>query len=158
MATYYLKNRQDEPDNELDRAKALIADKNNSLKQISEITKIPYQSLRNYRANISSLDKASWMRINLLSQAYDTFEVADNMSQDDVTELQEMIHDLFNDMRAGCVDPIMPDDDCVDPTTPDIDKMRMRILINQMEQTITNDPVAIYKFFKAIKKYIKKHQ
>ena len=141
MATYYLKSWQDERGSELDRAKALIADKNNSLKQISEITKIPYQSLRNYRANISSLDKASWLRINLLSQVYDMFEVAHNMSQDDVAELQETIHGLFNDMR----------DDYVDSTMPDKDDIRIRTLIDQMEQIITSDPVAIYKIFKAIK-------
>lgn len=141
MATYHLKNWHDERGSELDRAKALIADKNNSLKQISEITKIPYQSLCNYRANISSLDKASWLRINLLSQVYDMFEVANNMSQDDVAELQEMIHGLFSNMR----------DDYVDSTMPDKDDMRMRILIDQMEQIITSDPVAIYRIFKAVK-------
>lgn len=141
MATYYLKNWQDERGSELNRAKALIADKNNSLKQISKITKIPYQSLCNYRANMSSLDKASWLRINLLSQVYDMFEVANNMSQDDVAKLQEMIHGLFSDMR----------DDYVDSTMPDKDDIRMRTLIDQMEQIITSDPVAIYKIFKAIK-------
>lgn len=151
LATYYLKNGQDERGSELDHAKALIADKNNSLTQISEITKIPYQSLRNYRANISSLDKASWLRINLLSQVYDMFEGTYNMSQDDVPELQKMLHGLFSDMRNYCVDPITPADDCADPTVPDLDNVRMHILINQMEQKITNDPAIIYKIFKTIK-------
>lgn len=141
MAIYKLRNWRDECGSELDRAKALIADRNNSLKQISEITNIPYQSLRNYRANISSLDKASWLRINLLSQVYDMFEVAHNMSQDDVAKLQKMIHGLFSDMR----------DNYVDSTMPDKDDMRMLTLVNQMEQIITSDPVAIYKIFKAIK-------
>ena len=135
MATYKLKNWRDECGSELDRAKALLLNKNNSLAEINKQTKIPYQSLRNYRVNIDKLKDASWKRVNVLSQLYDIYEISKNMSQDDVKDLQSTIHDLFKDLHEDYVDE---------------QDRAMNTIISQMEQIITSDPNAIYRIYHAL--------
>lgn len=78
VATIKLRNWQDGSCTQLERAKAVIADKNTNLTKLSKKTNIPYQSLVNYRSDISKLDKASWQRINVLSQVYDILEKSDD--------------------------------------------------------------------------------
>lgn len=128
---YRLKNWRDKGGSELDKAKAIIADKNTNLKNLSLLTKIPYQSLVNYRANLSKLDRASWKRINLLAQSFDIAEIQDNMTQNDVEELQSKLHNMFNDWRKQYSN----------------DNSSLRI-INSIETIITSDPVACFEIFR----------
>lgn len=131
MVMYRLKNWRDKGGSELDKAKAIIADKNTNLKNLSLLTKIPYQSLVNYRANLSKLDRASWKRINLLAQSFDIAEIQDNMTQNDVEELQSKLHNMFNDWRKQYSN----------------DNSSLRI-INSIETIITSDPVACFEIFR----------
>jgi len=144
MTIYKLKNWRDERGSELDRAKALLLNKNNSLTEINKQTKIPYQSLRNYRVNIDKLKDASWKRVNVLSQLYDIYEISKNMSQDDVKDLQSTIHDLFKDLHEDYVDDVMSDEQ----------DRAMNTIISQMEQIITSDPNAIYKIYRALNNHL----
>lgn len=144
MTIYKLKNWRDERGSELDRAKALLLNKNNSLAEINKRTKIPYQSLRNYRVNIDKLKDASWKRVNVLSQLYDIYEISKNMSQDDVKDLQSTIHDLFKDLHEDYVDDVMSDEQ----------DRAMNTIISQMEQIITSDPNAIYKIYCALNNHL----
>lgn len=144
MTIYKLKNWRDERGSELDRAKALLLNKNNSLAEINKQTKIPYQSLRNYRVNIDKLKDASWKRVNVLSQLYDIYEISKNMSQDDVKDLQSTIHDLFKDLHEDYVDDVMSDEQ----------DRAMNTIISQMEQIITSDPNAIYKIYRALNNHL----
>lgn len=136
MKKVYLKNWQDKRGTETARAKALIADKNTNLTELSKKTNIPYQSLVNYRADISKLDKASWQRINVLSQVYDILEISNNMTQDDVWKIQGEIHDMFNELRKIYKN----------------DTGRL-VMIKNMEEIITSDPVAVYEIFKSINSF-----
>lgn len=133
MAIYHLKSWRDKGGSELDKAKTIIADKNTSLKNLSLLTKIPYQSLVNYRAELSKLDRASWKRINLLAQSFDIAEIQDNMTQNDVKELQSKLHSMFNDWRQLYRN----------------DNSSLRI-INSIETIITSDPVACFEIFRNI--------
>ncbi|MEK3530270.1 hypothetical protein AAA431_10985 [Lactobacillus crispatus] len=60
--------------NDFEKAKAVIIDKNNSLIDISKKYSIPYQTLKNWRANPESLKKAAWERVHLLAVIYDKIE------------------------------------------------------------------------------------
>lgn len=57
--------------NDLEKAKLLIEDKNNSLIDISRKYDIPVQTLRNMRHDPSKMKKMSWERIHLLAKIYD---------------------------------------------------------------------------------------
>lgn len=131
MTMYRLNNWRNKGGSELDKAKTIIADKNTNLKNLSLLTKIPYQSLVNYRANLSKLDRASWKRINLLAQSFDIAEIQDNMTQNDVKELQNKLHSMFKDWRKQYSN----------------DNSSLRI-INSVETIITSDPVACFKIFR----------
>lgn len=133
MAAIKLRNWQDGRGSQLARAKAVIADKNTNLTKLSKKTNIPYQSLVNYRSNISKLDKASWKRINVLSQVYDILEISKNMTQDDIWKMQGEIHDMFNKWRKKYKN--------------DVTRLEMAKV---MEKIITSDPVAVYEIFKSI--------
>ena len=128
---YRLKNWRDKGGSELDKAKTIIADKNTNLKNLSLLTKIPYQSLVNYRANLSKLDRASWKRISILAQSFDIAEIQDNMTQNDVKELQSKLHSMFNNWRKQYSN----------------DNSSLRI-INSIETIITSDPVACFEIFR----------
>lgn len=131
MTMYRLNNWRNKGGSELDKAKTIIADKNTNLKNLSLLTKIPYQSLVNYRANLSKLDRASWKRINLLAQSFDIAEIQDNMTQNDVKELQNKLHSMFKDWRKQYSN----------------DNSSLRI-INSVETIITSDPVACFEIFR----------
>lgn len=131
MTMYRLKNWRDKGGSKLDKAKTIIADKNTNLKNLSLLTKIPYQSLVNYRANLSKLDRASWKRISILAQSFDIAEIQDNMTQNDVKELQSKLHSMFNNWRKQYSN----------------DNSSLRI-INSIETIITSDPVACFEIFR----------
>lgn len=56
--------------NDCEKAKAVISDRNVSLIEISRKYKIPYQTLKNWRANPDKLKKAHWERVFLLANLY----------------------------------------------------------------------------------------
>lgn len=129
MATYKLKNWRDQQGSELDRAKRLIQNKPISLAEISKITKIPYQTLKNYSFGTLSLDKATWQHVNKLAQVYDMVKVSQTIPQDDVMDFQGLLHDIFDANREDY---------------PSFSKM-----FDRMEQIITSDPVAVAELYKA---------
>ena len=58
--------------NSLEKAKALIADKNTSLKDLADKCKFSsYSTLRHDRVNIEKLEDASYKRIHELAKIYD---------------------------------------------------------------------------------------
>lgn len=59
--------------NDLDKAKKLVFDKNVSLSDLSSITKIPLETLKNMRYKRSKIENASWSRVHLLAEYYDCF-------------------------------------------------------------------------------------
>lgn len=132
MATYKLKNWQDERGSALDRAKLLLSDSANSPKDISKVTGVKYQTLLNYRQDLDKLDKASWNTINKLSQLYDIYQIQRNLSYQDMLEIQNQIHKMMNDLRDNYAGK------------------NENIMIDQMEQIITSDPNAIYKIYSSL--------
>ena len=58
--------------NDLEKAKALIADKNTSLKDLADKCKFSsYSTLRHDRVNLEKLEDASYQRIHELAKIYD---------------------------------------------------------------------------------------
>lgn len=124
MTTVKLKNWQDARGSQLERAKKVIMGHQIKLVELSKLTKIPYQTLVNYRQNIDSLDNANWQYINKLAQAYDIVEIQNGMTQLDVFEMQATLNYLFDKL----------------PKTP---------TVNRLKQIVTSDPVIVYELFKA---------
>lgn len=124
MTTIKLKNWQDARGSQLERAKKVIIGHQIKLVELSELTKIPYQTLVNYRQHIDSLDNANWQYVNKLAQAYDIVEIQNNMNQLDVFDMQSKLNDLFNKL----------------PKTP---------MTKRLKQIVTSDPVIVYELFKA---------
>lgn len=57
--------------NELEKAKALLSDRNIKLTDLAEESDIPYESLRTLRYDLSKVNKASWERVHKLASIYD---------------------------------------------------------------------------------------
>lgn len=133
MAFYKLRNWQDERGSALERAKALLKNSENSPKDISKATGIKYQTLLNYKQDLDTLDKASWNTINKLSQLYDIYQIQNNLSYQDMLEVQNEIHQMMDELRSSHTGT------------------NENILIDQMEQIITSDPNAIYKIYANLK-------
>lgn len=59
--------------NDLEKAKALVGDKNTSLKDLADKCKFSsYSTLRHDRVNLEKLEDASYQRIHELAKIYDT--------------------------------------------------------------------------------------
>lgn len=56
--------------NELEKAKALLSNRNIKLTDLAEDTNIPYESLRTLRYDLSKVDKASYDRVHTLATYY----------------------------------------------------------------------------------------
>lgn len=56
---------------ELEKAKAFIVDKNNSLTETSKNLNMPLSTLKAYRAEPDKLKTAAWKRVHLLAGEYD---------------------------------------------------------------------------------------
>ncbi|VTX52601.1 hypothetical protein [Limosilactobacillus oris] len=57
--------------NELEKAKAFIVDKNNSLTEVSKKVGIPLPTLKAYRSEPDKLRTAAWNRVHMLAGEYD---------------------------------------------------------------------------------------
>lgn len=61
--------------NDLEKAQALIADKNTSLKDLADECKFSsYNTLRHDRINLDKMSTSSWVRIHELAKIYDKKE------------------------------------------------------------------------------------
>lgn len=94
-----IKNWQDIPDSDLNKAKKLLADRNNKVNYLSEITGIDYHVLTNYRYNLDSLDNASGERINKLAQFYDYLNY-EKLSDKEKFETEQEIGSLINKVES----------------------------------------------------------
>lgn len=128
-----LKNWRDENGSDLDKAKALILNKDTNLSEVSRILDMPVQTLRNYRAKPETLNKASWTRINQLAQVNDVLIISENISADDVLAINNQIHQMMDYLKE------------------DYEGQELSLeMIKQMEIVLTSDPEITYKIFKAL--------
>lgn len=57
--------------NDFEKAKVFITNRNHKLIDISQEYDIPYQTLKNWRANPEKMRKSAWERVHLLAKIYD---------------------------------------------------------------------------------------
>ena len=57
--------------NDLEKAKLVLADRNITLKTISEKTGVPFQTVKGYSANLYKLKAIAWYRVYAIAQLYD---------------------------------------------------------------------------------------
>lgn len=122
-----IQNWRDNDPSELEKAKMILADKKTVVKKLSELTGIKYQTLVNYRQNLSTVDNASWNIVNKLAQAYDTTKMALIISQQDFFQINTVLKDMFKEWQEAYAD------------FPDIIK-----IANSIETIISTDPNAMY--------------
>lgn len=128
-----ISNWRDEEGSELEKAKRLLSNKEVSVKEISKLTNLKYQTLVNYRQDLKKLDKASWQTINKLSQFYDAYEISHNVSQEDFLKINAALKDMFDEWREAYAD------------FPDNIKVA-----DAIERIIATDPNAMYVIYKAL--------
>ena len=146
---YYLNNWRDENGTELERAKKLFSDTKISLKQISNATEIPYETLKHYSSGANPLEGAKWSRVHALANYYDAQFIANAMPIDDVMDIQELIDDIFKFLtRHYLGHDVSHPQDSTDLITDET--------IKQMKQIITSDPTAICKIYLAAAKRMNK--
>jgi hypothetical protein len=137
MKTYkHIANWREERGSSLDRAKKLVSAPDSSVKAISDLTGINYQTVANYRQKPDTLDKATWQKVDALGRAYDYFEVAKLLSEQDMLFMQRILHDLFADLY---------DSKAKEP--------RLIHVVSTLEKMTASDPVMIYNLFKAFMNY-----
>lgn len=56
---------------DLEKAQALLANRNFKLKYISEKAEIPYVTIKAYSCNSKQLETAAWKTVHKLAQIYD---------------------------------------------------------------------------------------
>lgn len=121
-------NWRDSRGNELDKAKQAIANRNMKLTDISKALEIPHQSLKNYRQDPDKLDKASWERVNKLSQLADIIYVQDNMTAEDTIKFISHLNELFQRFADSIDDSDLP-------------------IINKLKEIAISDPVLVTELF-----------
>jgi hypothetical protein len=57
--------------NDLEKAQIFLSDKNVKLVDVARKYNIPYQTLKNWRADPEKLKKSAWERVHLLAKLYD---------------------------------------------------------------------------------------
>lgn len=132
----YIANWREERGSSLDRAKKLVSAPDSSVKAISDLTGINYQTVANYRQRPDTLDNATWKKVDALGRAYDYFEVTKLLSEQDILFMQKMLHDLFADLY---------DSKANEP--------RLVHVVAALEKMTASDPVMVYNLFKAFMKY-----
>lgn len=146
---YHSENWRDESGTELERAKKLFSDTKISLKQISDATEIPYETLKRYSSGANPLEGAKWSRVHALANYYDAQLIANAMSIDDVKDIQELISDMFKFLtRHYLGHDVSHPQDSTDLITDET--------IKQMKQIVTSDPTAICKIYLAATKRMNK--
>ena len=123
-------NWRDARGSELEKAKRLIKSKKIRLIDISKKLGIPYQSVKNYTRKDSKLDKASWERVNKLSQLEDALYVQENMTSQDVIDFIGYLNILFRDIAETVDDDDLP-------------------VINRLHEIVLSDPLLLTELFKS---------
>ena len=122
-------NWRDARGSELEKAKKVIADKKVKLVDISKNLGIPYETLKNYRQDISKLDKASWSTVNKLSQLGDIVYVQDNMTAENTVRFISHLTGLFQKLANSVDDSELP-------------------IINKLRDIVISDPLIVTELFK----------
>lgn len=123
-------NWRDARGSELEKAKRLIKSKKIRLIDISKKLGIPYQSVKNYTRKDSKLDKASWERVNKLSQLEDALYVQESMTSQDVIDFIGYLNILFRDIAETVDDDDLP-------------------VINRLHEIVLSDPLLVTELFKS---------
>lgn len=130
MADIHVQNWRDERGTDLEKAKAVIIDRNTNLTKASELLDIPLPTLKGYRKNPDKLKTAAWDKVAKLAHLNDANYIMDNMSADDMKGFMNYLDDMFKEMAGK-----MSEED-----TPVIAKMR---------HIIMTDPLAVVELFNA---------
>lgn len=131
-------NWREERGSSLDHAKKLVSAPDSSVKAISDLTGIKYQTVANYRQKPETLDKATWQKVDALGRAYDYFEVTKLLSGQDMLFMQHILHDLFADLyNSKAYEP------------------RLVHMVAALEKMTASDPVMLYVLFRAYMGYYK---
>lgn len=112
--------------NELEKAKAVLVDKRISLKDLSKISGVGYQTMKNYRMNNTRLDRASWQTIHNMAQTYERLERDSAMSEKERDKFIQKLSELFDKWKTDA-----------------IKKHQKVATIEKMEELILNDPLAV---------------
>lgn len=123
-------NWRDEQGSDLDKAKRILADKNIKLVEVSKNLGLSYQTLRNYRQNVSKLDNAKWKMIYKLARLADIVYVQDHMTAKDTLDFIAYLNGLFLDIAE-----VVDDDDLP--------------VINRLHEIALSDPLLVTELFKS---------
>ncbi|RMC47857.1 hypothetical protein [Lactobacillus sp. ESL0225] len=116
--------------NELDQAKKVICDKQINLVNLSKATDIPYSTIRAYRFDPSKLNKASWQRIKILSNAYIQSVVETKLDYDNMQTYPSKLMDMFKNWKLEAI----KNDQSV-------------AVIEKIEEIVMSDPLAVAEIF-----------
>ena len=94
-------SKSDNSMSDLDKAKIILTSKDILVKDLSKLTKIRYQTLVNYRQDLTRLDRASWAIINKLARIYDRFVHPSELPSDTSAELQDKLNELFGTWKKS---------------------------------------------------------
>ena len=131
MADVHLQNWRDERGSELEKAQRLIQDRNNSLKEVSEVTGIPLPTLKAYRGNPDKLTTAAWERVNKLSQMEDVFHIQNRYSGEEMKNGLQFIDSLLSDLIES-------------------NEGDKKLAIVQIRKIILSDPLAVAKILETL--------
>lgn len=123
-------NWRDKYGTELEQAKKVISDNEINLVNLSKLTKIPYQTVRNYRYDLTKLDKASWKNINHLSQAFTILTVEKTFMDNNQKEFSKKLAKMFENWKkeAG-------------------NNQKQLALLDRMQEIILSDPLAVAELY-----------
>lgn len=105
---------------EIDQAKKVIKTSNN-LAELARETGLKHQTLKNYRQGTNKIDKASWITVHELAQAY--------ASQKIQADQQKFISDWFDHRYKRAAQKDKP-------------------VIKKVKQIILSDPLAVTELYK----------
>lgn len=120
--------------NELDQAKKIVTDKNINLVNLSKATDIPYSTIRSYRFDPSKLNRASWQRIKLLSNAYIQSVVESKLDYDNMQTYPSKLMNMFKNWKLEA-----------------IENNQSVAAIEKIEEIVMSDPLAVAEIFEANK-------
>lgn len=130
MPSFSVKNWRDERGTGLEKAQAVITDRNLKLTEMSKILDIPLRTLKEYRAHPDKLKTAAWERVAKLAHLNDANYIMDNMSEDDIKEFMNDLDDFFKEVAGKMSETDTP-------------------MIAKMKHIIMTDPLAVVELYKA---------
>lgn len=130
VANIHVQNWRDERGTDLEKAQAVITDRNTKLTETSKLLDIPLRTLKEYRAHPEKLKVASWERVAKLAHLNDANYIMDNMSADDTKEFMKYLDELFKKIVGSG------------------DETDLAV-IDRMKHIIMTDPLAVVELYKA---------